>query len=84
MQMILWYILAMAIDWTKICKKYRGLWVGLKSDKKTVVASGRTVMEVMEKSQRSACFFGSRLYYLSTITHWMGNSRAPDTRQYSQ
>ena len=50
--MILWYILAMAIDWTKICKKYKGLWVGLKSDKKTVVASGRTVMEVMEKSQK--------------------------------
>lgn len=42
----------MAIDWTKICKKYKGLWVGLKSDEKTVVASGRTVMEVVEKSKK--------------------------------
>lgn len=42
----------MVIDWTKICKKYKGLWVGLKSDEKTVVASGMTVMEVMEKSKK--------------------------------
>jgi len=42
----------MAIDWTKICKKYKGLWVGLKNDEKTVVASGKTVKEVMEKSQK--------------------------------
>ncbi len=42
----------MAIDWTKIYKKYKGLWVALKEDKKTVVASGKTVKEVMAKSQR--------------------------------
>lgn len=40
----------MAIDWTEISKKYKGLWVGLKDDKKTVVASGKTVKEVMEKA----------------------------------
>lgn len=42
----------MAIDWTKICQKYKGLWVGLKSDEKTVVASGKTVKEVMERAKR--------------------------------
>lgn len=41
----------MAIDWTKICKKYKGLWVGLKTDEKTVVASGKTVKEVMAKAK---------------------------------
>lgn len=41
-----------AIDWTKICKKYKGLWVGLKKDETTVVASGRTVKEVMGKAQQ--------------------------------
>ena len=40
----------MAIDWTDICRKYKGLWVGLKDDEKTVVASGKTVREVMEKA----------------------------------
>lgn len=42
----------MAIDWTKICKKYKGLWIGLKEDEKTVVASGRTVSEVMKKASQ--------------------------------
>jgi len=42
----------MAIDWTNICKKYKGLWVALKDDEKTVIASGRTVREVMNKAQK--------------------------------
>ena len=42
----------MAIDWTKICKKYKGLWVGLKNDEKTVVASGKSVEEVMGKAKK--------------------------------
>ncbi len=42
----------MAIDWTKICEKYRGLWVGLKKDQRSVVASGKTVKEVMKKAEQ--------------------------------
>ena len=41
----------MVIDWTDIYKKYKGLWVALKDDKKTVVASGRTVKQVMDRAQ---------------------------------
>ena len=46
------YSINMSIDWTKICKNYKGLWVGLKSDEKTVIASGRTAKEVMKKSSQ--------------------------------
>lgn len=42
----------MAIDWTKIYKQYKGLWVALKDDEKTVVASAETVKEVMIKAQK--------------------------------
>jgi len=42
----------MAIDWTKIYKKYKGLWVALKDDEKTVIASGKTAKEAWEKSQK--------------------------------
>lgn len=42
----------MAIDWSKICKKYKGLWVGLKKDEITVVASGKTVREVMKNAKQ--------------------------------
>ena len=42
----------MAIDWTKIYKKYKGLWVALKSDEKTVIASGKTAKEAWEIAQK--------------------------------
>ena len=56
-----------AIDWTKICKKYKGLWVGLKDDEKTVIAWGKTVKEAMDKAQKKdlsrqrSDFFGSSI-----------------------
>ena len=40
----------MAIDWSKIYKKYRGLWVALKDDEKTVIASGITAKEAWMKA----------------------------------
>jgi len=43
----------MAIDWTKIYKKYKGLWVALKDDEVTVVASGKTAKETWEKAQKN-------------------------------
>lgn len=41
----------MAIDWTNIYKKYKGLWVALKKDEKTVIASGKTAKEAWQKAQ---------------------------------
>lgn len=38
----------MAIDWSKIYKQYHGLWVALKSDEHTVVASGKTAKEAWD------------------------------------
>jgi hypothetical protein len=35
----------MAIDWTKIYKKYKGLWVALQADEQTVIASGKTAKQ---------------------------------------
>lgn len=42
----------MAIDWTKIYKKYKGLWVALKDDEKTVIGSGKTVKKAQEEAQK--------------------------------
>ncbi len=41
----------MAIDLTNIYKKYKGLWVALKADKVTVVASGQTVNEALSEAK---------------------------------
>jgi hypothetical protein len=44
-----------AIDWTYIYRQYKGLWVGLQHDQKTVVAAGRTVRGVMEEARKKGC-----------------------------
>jgi predicted RNase H-like HicB family nuclease len=44
----------MAIDWSKIYKKYKGLWVALKNDEKTVVASGKTAKEALNTAREKA------------------------------
>ncbi len=36
----------MVIDWTQLYKKYRGLWIALKADEKTVISSGKTAKDV--------------------------------------
>ncbi len=43
----------MPIDWTKIYKKYRGLWVALKDDYTTVVASGKTPEKTLELAKKN-------------------------------
>lgn len=42
----------MAIDWSHIYEKYKGLWVALRDDEVTVVASGKTAKEAWEKAQK--------------------------------
>lgn len=42
----------MAINWMDIFQRYKGLWIALKSDEKTVVASGKTAKEAWEKAQK--------------------------------
>ena len=40
-----------AINWENIREKYKGQWVALEDDEVTVVASGRSVREVLEKAK---------------------------------
>jgi len=39
-----------AKDWTKIYEQYKGLWVALKDDEETVVGSGSTLKEAVQKA----------------------------------
>jgi len=43
----------MAIDWTKIYKKYKGLWVALADDEVTVLSHGKTLKEALEKARKN-------------------------------
>ena len=42
----------MALDWTKIYKKYKGMWVALAPDEVTVVGSGKTLKEAITKAEK--------------------------------
>lgn len=43
----------MSKDWSKIYKKYKGLWVAFLDDEKTVVGSGKTLKEALSKAQKN-------------------------------
>lgn len=43
----------MAIDWTKLYKKYKGLWVALAEDEKTVLGSGKTVKDAVKEAKKN-------------------------------
>jgi len=41
----------MAKDWTKIYKKYKGLWVALAEDETTVLAAHKIARKAFEKAK---------------------------------
>ena len=45
-----------AINWIKNFKEYKGLWVAMKKDQITVIASGKTLKETMEKAKEKGFF----------------------------
>jgi len=42
----------MAINWSKIYKKYKGLWVALESNETTVISSGKTAKQAWEAAKK--------------------------------
>ena len=42
----------MPIDWSKIYAEYKGLWVALKDDYTTVIASGKTAEETLRLAEK--------------------------------
>lgn len=44
----------MAKDWTKIYKKYKGLWVALADDEETVLGFGKTVKEALTQAKKKS------------------------------
>ncbi len=43
-----------AIDWTKIYKKYKGLWIAMADDEITVLGSGNTVKEAIINAKKKS------------------------------
>lgn len=43
------------IDQTHLTGKYKGKWVALRGNRRTVVASGKSVKSVLEAAKRKGC-----------------------------
>ncbi len=41
----------MGTDWSKLYKKYKGMWVALADDNQTVLGHGATVKEALKMAQ---------------------------------
>lgn len=42
----------MPIEWTNLYRRFKGLWVALADDERTVVGSGKTAKEALAKAQK--------------------------------
>lgn len=42
----------MIIDWTSLYKKYKGLWVALKNDERTVISAGKSARQAFDKATK--------------------------------
>ncbi len=62
----------MSKDWTKLYKKYKGMWVALASDEITVLASGKTVKEVILKAKKKTGDIPFLTRVPETLTTYVG------------
>jgi len=64
----------MAIDWTHIYKKYKGLWVALKDDEVTVISSGKTLDDTSKKAKNKG--FDNPIFFKvpMKLTYFVGGT----------
>ena len=62
-----------AVDWTNIYKKYKGLWVALKDDEITVISAGKSLDETARKAEKKG--FKEPIFYFvpKKLTYFVGN-----------
>lgn len=42
----------MIINWTKIYKDYKGFWIALRNDEKTVISKGKSAKEAFSRANK--------------------------------
>ncbi len=66
----------MAIDWTHIYKKYKGLWVALADDEITVLASGKTAKEAWDRALKKGFKKPILMGVPEKLTYFVGNIKS--------
>ncbi len=42
----------MALNWSKLYQQYKGQWIALKEDERSVIVSGRTAKHVFDEARK--------------------------------
>lgn len=62
----------MAKDWSKLYKKYKGLWVALGEDESTVLGFGATVKEAVSKAKKKTNETPFLMHVPKTLDSYVG------------
>lgn len=62
----------MAKDWSKLYKKYKGLWVALGEDESTVLGFGATVKEAVSKAKKKTSKTPFLMHVPKTLDSYVG------------
>lgn len=62
----------MAKNWTKLYKKYKGMWVALDGDEETVLGFGVTVKEAVEQAKRKTTRMPFLTHVPKTLDAYVG------------
>jgi hypothetical protein len=76
----------MAINWTPIYKKYKGKWIALKTDEKTVIASADSAKDANNKAIKKGIKNPILSFVPVRISTMVGRSQpySSDYSRYSQ
>lgn len=66
--------IVMAIDWTNIYRKFKGLWVALGDDESTVMGSGKTAKEAYDQAREKGCDVPTLTHMPSDLVMYIGGS----------
>jgi predicted RNase H-like HicB family nuclease len=59
-------------DWSKLYKKYKGMWVALAPDETTVLGVGKTVKEAVAKAQKKSAQTPFLMFVPRTLDAYVG------------
>lgn len=62
----------MAKDWSKLYKKYKGMWIALAKNESTVLGFGKTASEALKKSQKKTSKTPTLVYMPKDLKSFVG------------
>jgi hypothetical protein len=63
---------SMSVDWTKLYKQYKGLWVALADDETTVLGSGERAQDALKMAKEHGAIEPILMRLPKKLTYYVG------------